>query len=331
MAQYRDRHYSLGRSNSSSSSHQHGNILCTSFPFSCHFHLLEGTQESAFLHCAKTMAHLRVSHVSFERKGHQLVALLSQCERTSGFACMVGWLLFQNKTVKNTPVNKIKQNSTPPFLSRYRNGVVGFHLIILVNTTHVCVVRWDQLGTVNSLKCSIFLFPIDLLKVFLGCLRVSSCCMHCLLIHPSNCKYWTFHLPKDFTLFHWVYAILVKKAWRKFLTSWLQGPTAQYFTPIQILDQFVRGKKVVTKNGIPVTFYGFAQLSDNWITKSVLNSLLRLPSVDIKVRQISIGAVCPTPHFDPTLDGIIGMYCFRDVRPLYFIIASSKACSWWGA
>ena len=46
---------------------------------------------SAFLHCAKTMAHLRVSHVSFERKSHQLVALLSQCERTSGFA-LHGWV-----------------------------------------------------------------------------------------------------------------------------------------------------------------------------------------------------------------------------------------------
>ena len=36
----------------------------------------------------------------------------------------------------------------------------------------------------------------------------------------------------------------------------------------------------------------------------MLNSLLCLPSVDIKVTQISIGAVCPTPHFDPTLDGL---------------------------
>ena len=50
--QHRGRHYSLGRSKLSSSSHQNQNMLCTSFPFSFHFHLLKGTQGSAFLHCA---------------------------------------------------------------------------------------------------------------------------------------------------------------------------------------------------------------------------------------------------------------------------------------
>ena len=51
-----------------------------------------------------------------------------------------------------------------------------------------------------------------------------------------------------------------------------------------------------------MTFYGFAQLSDNLVTKSMLNSLLCLPSVDIKVTQISIGAICPTTHVYSTLD-----------------------------
>ena len=67
-----------------------------------------------------------------------------------------------------------------------------------------------------------------------------------------------------------------------------------------------------------MTFYGFAELSDNWVAKSMLNSLLRLPSVDIKVTQISIGAVCPTPHFDPTLDGLHRHVLFEGVAAFIF-------------
>ena len=78
---------------------------------------------------------------TFPSRGKVTNKLLCQVnvKGLQGSLCMVGWLLFQNKTIKNTSVNKIKQNSTPPFLSRYRNGIVGFHLIILVNTTHACM------------------------------------------------------------------------------------------------------------------------------------------------------------------------------------------------
>ena len=38
----------------------------------------------------------------------------------------------------------------------------------------------------------------------------------------------------------------------------------------------------------------------------MLNSLLCLPSVDIKVTHISISAICPAPHFDATFYGLHG-------------------------
>lgn len=93
-------------------------------------------------------------------------------------ACVVWWLLLQNEAVEDCSVKKIKQNPSPPFLPWYWNGVIGFHLIILVFTAHVLVVSNNNGWTGHLIYTAIFLFPVDLWELLRGSTCVSPSCKH---------------------------------------------------------------------------------------------------------------------------------------------------------
>ena len=61
---------------------------------------------------------------------------------------MVWWFLLKHKVVVDWSINEIKENPAPPFLSSHWDGVIGFHLIIFIHSTH-------HLQTFLVLPCSL--------------------------------------------------------------------------------------------------------------------------------------------------------------------------------
>ena len=112
------------------------------------------------------------------------------------------------QVLDNVKVN----NPTPPFLSRHSKGVVGFHLVILIHTTHVLVVRRHQFRAGNFLNGAIFLLPVDS-----GRFSAGACCTHCFLVHPSQCYDLTFHSPHGFPPLQCFDDLFVKEEWWELL------------------------------------------------------------------------------------------------------------------
>ena len=83
----------------------------------------------------------RPSTLSSRRKiANQLFGKVNPEQLLTPF-CMVCRFLLKYKAVVNGSINKIIEDSAPPFLSSHWDGVVRLHLVIFIHTTHVCVVR----------------------------------------------------------------------------------------------------------------------------------------------------------------------------------------------
>lgn len=186
----------------------------------------------------------------------------------------------------------------------------------------------------NFLYVAIFCFLLISGSCWGGSSGVCASSKHRFLVYPCKSKHWAFHPPQNITPFQRFQSCLVKDTTREFSSALSKCSTTKYLVvDIQILYQLVRGEKVVTKYATPVPLYWCTQLGDNWVAQAMLDTLLRLSSVDVEVTQVAIGAVCPTPHLYAPLDWFHGQVLLAsstashsedDNSPLKFVFKSLR-------